>query len=807
MKKNLLAAIIIPIIVVLFVLFDEVVISFLSQFKTTHTLLMYSDFWSERVHDWLGDTVTLVGVMLAFSLPFVAQLVQWVVGTYGVTNFPDIAKRELRTYSLLKKMFLFVGLVIFWRLFIFDISPYTSSLYVLFNITIAALFLWIVWRLFVIVGFIIKCTFGFREIIVDPAYKYIKNITEDIPVPYNSIKDESAIPEVSTKYIQYVELLRDDEVSSFKRGNILINEGRGFEHFVWNYISALFITNNSNKTQSAIMLYMKLSSSIRKMCSLFGKEYYSRYVTLASSLAYQTIQNRYHTYDLYLTNLQEKENNHDHSLYEKELKEFEVFSKYYADILFLAEEIEGKNARDYYPILSCQYLLNHSTLAYYYFFHSKKFENIRWNDEFERINKWENDFMNLSQKLILIASRYKRSSALISIYKNVRNDLQFTHQREINLFSYINYDNDLSNEAYGIARKNYKIDDENKLKSCFNFLISQEVDKYFKIDDDKKSELLQNLLRIRYKFKVDKLLLFWLGHLSFDTSIVLKVLEEASPIDSQRVHDVGAHLIPTDIAEVFKKYLIIYDLDFEYRSGLDDLEGYQVTFSTMVLYFLLKELKKDLKVKGSSDNEDLNLSYMAREIYDSRDVSIRNVKTIVDIVTLWKSSPRGLESNQGIMELCLNYGISFEKLKNFYNLFLTSLIETADETIKSKILKASIDEELIQEFYEELNNKSKKVLNNYKFNIVPAFNLINVQRYRFMVISREWFIEAETGVHYVRDNLSNQFYYQFKSFLEKNMGKTLYIVDENDTPQVTFSYREVADKIFFYCEYNFYFGN
>lgn len=798
MKKNLLATVITIIIVVLFVLFDEVVIGFLSQFKTTHTLLKYSDFWNERVHDWLGDTVTLVGVMLAFSLPFVAQLVQWVVGTYGVTSFPDIAKRELRTYSLLRKMFLFVGLVIFWRLFIFDISPYTSSLYILFNIVIAVLFLWILWRLFVIVGFIIKCTFGFREFIVDPAYKYVKNITEDIPVPYNLIKDKSIIPEVNTKYIQYVELLRDDEISSFKRGNILINEGGEFEKFVWKYIKAVFTTNDSRKIKSAIILHMKLSSSIRKMCSLFGKEYYSRYVTLANSLAYQTIQNRYYTYDPYLIELQEKENNHDRSLYEKELKEFEVFSKYYADILFLAEEIEGKNAHDYYPILSCQYLLNHSNFSYYYFFHNKKFENIRWNDEFEQINKWENDFINLSQELILIASRYKKSSALIRIYKNIRNDLQFTHQREINLYNYINYDNDRSNEAHGIAHKNYKIDDENKLNDCFNFLISQEVDKYFKIDDDKKSELLQNLLRIRYKFKVDKLLLFWLGHLSFDTSIVLKILEEASPIDSQRAYDVGAHLIPTDINEVFKQYLIIYDLDFEYRSGIDNLEDYQVTFSTMVLYFLLR----DLKIK---DNKDINISNKAEIVY--KDVSIRNVKTIVDIVTLWKSSPRGLESNQGIMELCLNYGVSFEKLKNFYNLFLTSLIETADETIKSKILKASIDEALIQEFYEELNNKSKKVLNNYKFKIVPASNLIDIQRYRFMVISREWFIKAETGVHYVRDNLSNQFYYQFKSFLEKNMGKRLYIVDENDTPRVTFSYKEVADKIFFYCEYNFYFGS
>lgn len=90
--------------------------------------------------------------MLAFSLPFTAQVTQWIVTTYGVATFPEIIKDELKINTLLSKMFIFVGLVIFWRIFIYDISPYTSSLYILFNLIIAISFIWILCRLFKVIG-------------------------------------------------------------------------------------------------------------------------------------------------------------------------------------------------------------------------------------------------------------------------------------------------------------------------------------------------------------------------------------------------------------------------------------------------------------------------------------------------------------------------------------------------------------------------------------------------------------------------------------------------------------------------------
>lgn len=799
MKKKLLA-VVISVVIILLVIFDEVIISFLSQFKTNYTLLNYSNFWNEKIHDWLGDTITLVGVMLAFSLPFVAQVVQWIVGTYGVTNFPEITRNRLKIHNLLIKMFIFVGFVIFWRVFIFDISPYTKSLYVFFNIGISILFLWILWRLFIVVNFIIKCTFEFSKFIIDPAYKYIKNITEDIPTPYNQIEDFSAIPIVSIEYIQYIELLRDNEISSFKRGNILINKNEEFEKFVWNYITAIFFTNDSERIKEAILLHKKLSSSLRKMCSVFGKEYYSRYVTLASGLVYYTTQNRYYIFDSCLTVILEKEGNSERSLYEKKSEEYKDFSKYYADILFLAEEIEGKSQQDYCPILSCQYLLNHSSFSYLNIFNLKRFDEIERGEAFEQINRWEDDIISLSRQLILIARRYKKSSALLAVYSNIRNDLQFRHQREVSLYRYIQSDPESVNDANQIAQKFSTIENVKELEECIHFFLSNQLDQYFKIDDEKKVELLQNLLRIRYKFKIDNLLLFWLGHLSYDTSIIINILEETSPIDLPRINDVGSHFMPKNIRDTIKQYLIVYNNEFELHSRFDNSEEYQIVFSTIVLYFLLKELRSHV--------EDIDTLQMAKQIYTDKKITIRNIKSIADIATLWKSSPKGLETNQGIIDLCVNYGVNFKKLKSTYNSFLTNLIDIADEAINVKILNSPIDDSLIQELYQNLNEKIKKLFNKYEFKINSISDLNNTNhKYRFMVINREWFIDAETGVHYVRDNLSDQFYYQCKFFLKNNIGKNMNIVDGSSLPIITFSYKEVGNKLHFYCEYNFYFSH
>lgn len=45
---------------ILLMVFDKQIVDFLSQYSTAHTLLKYSDFWNERIHDWLGDMITLV---------------------------------------------------------------------------------------------------------------------------------------------------------------------------------------------------------------------------------------------------------------------------------------------------------------------------------------------------------------------------------------------------------------------------------------------------------------------------------------------------------------------------------------------------------------------------------------------------------------------------------------------------------------------------------------------------------------------------------------------------------------------------
>lgn len=782
---------------------DKEIITFLSQFETSKTLLQYSDFWNERVHDWLGDAITLVGVMLAFSLPFTAQVVQWVVATYGVTTFPEIAKDELQISHLLLKMFLFVGLVIFWRLFIYDISPYTSSLYILFNFVVAICFIWILWRLFKVVRYVLKCTFEFRSFIIAPAYEYIKGITESIPEPYYEIKDPTIIPSLSSKYLQSMELLRDDETTGFKRGNILNTNTEGFEKYTWEYILASFATNDIEKIGQAIVLQGELSSHIKAMSIVFGKEYYTRYMHLASGLTYYIFTNRYYFYDerLEQKNISIYDDFQIQELYKKELKKVENFMNYYSDVLFLAEEIEGKNNRDYYPILSCQYLLNHSSFSYLYFIPKNLDIDFDWNSVFDRIDHWEKDTIEITKRLIKISSKYKKTSALLDVYHNLRNDLQYSHQREIYLYNLEKQD--LKPEEYSIVNERASqfrnISTPAKVTLCLDFLLSDEFNQYFNIDNKQRNELLLSLLRIRYKLKVDELLLFWLGSLSFDASIVIKILEEANPIDQPRIIDVGEHLIPLNIEEALRKYLIIYDNDFRTFNPFENLDKYQIVFSTMVFYFLLRTIKRNIA------NAEPRPFDIAKNIYKYPEFSIRNIKSIKGIAKLWRESPKGIESNKAIQNLCLNYGMNFEDLKNFYIEFLTCLEDQADGVIQNKILVASLDEEAISEFTTTLHKSAEELLRNNQFKVEIAQDL-NKKRlsYRFMSIEREWFIKADTGVHYVRDSLDQRFFLKCQHYLTHNQNKKM-IVFNGDKPEITFNHKAIGNKLCFYCEYNFYF--
>lgn len=118
MKKKLFRYIILFTLLsltILCILFNAKIIHFLQQFKTTNTLLNYPKLWDEKIHDWLGDIITLVGVMLAFSLPFTAQVTQWTVNTSPCVRIvvtpnnqvkggnkeqrcPDTVKRENKLY-------------------------------------------------------------------------------------------------------------------------------------------------------------------------------------------------------------------------------------------------------------------------------------------------------------------------------------------------------------------------------------------------------------------------------------------------------------------------------------------------------------------------------------------------------------------------------------------------------------------------------------------------------------------------------------------------------------------------------------
>ena len=195
--------------------------------------------------------------MLAFTLPFTAQVVQWIVSAYGVNSFPEMIKDKLKINHLLKEMFIFVGVVIFWRVFIYNISPYTSSLYILFNIIILISFIWILFKLFKVINYILKCTFSFQEFVVNTAYKNIESTSNSIPIPFSNITDISIIPTLSAEYLQNLELLRDYEISKFKRGDIDISKKESFDYYIWKYITALLITNDLERQKQSIELQKK----------------------------------------------------------------------------------------------------------------------------------------------------------------------------------------------------------------------------------------------------------------------------------------------------------------------------------------------------------------------------------------------------------------------------------------------------------------------------------------------------------------------------------------------------------------------
>lgn len=768
----------------LLVIFDNSIIHFLSQWETARTLLKYSDFWNERVHDWLGDMVTFAGVMLAFSLPFTAQVTQWVVSTYGVTNFPEIVREELNIKTLLSKMFLFVGLVIFWRLFMYDISPFTSTLYLFLNAIIAGCFLWIIWRLYKIVSYILQCTFNFQKFVIVPARQYLKNTTDSIPTPYSAIKNDAVIPNIDLKkYHQYMALLRDDEIANFKKGNVVSLNNSGFEEDVWAYIYACVLSQDPNKITQAWDLQRELTGSIKIMCLAFSKEYYARYARLASGIAYYTVGNQYFFLDKY----------------QKDLKPVEKFNTKYADILFLAEEIEAKSHYDYYPVLSCQYLLNHSSLGYLGILPRCIERSFSWVQVFEDIESWEEGIIRLTQQLIAIASKSQKTNALVDVYNNLKNDLQFPHTREINLYG---LEKDfVTKESVDYASKYHHVSHE-QVTECAEFLFSEACEKYFDISDEKRSELLQNLLRVRYKAKVDKLILFWLGHLSFDTSIIISILEDASPMDPSKVVDIGGHLIPTNIGAVLQQCLEVYETEFRYLNPFDNnLERYQIVLSAMMLYFLAKSLRSE-ESHGIRDlsNESVN------EIYNIKDLSIRNVKTLREMAQLWLKIPKGIDHHQGIQGLCINYGIDFEKLLELYRDVLKGLIDRSDEEIKKRILQAPLDEKAIEEFYERLHQKIEGSLQAHQGEKSIINSDKSKERFEFMTIDREWFIEAETGSHYIRESADQSFLYPFRRYLEANQSKIM-IIFNGEKPEISFGYedKKEEEKLSFYCEYNFYF--
>lgn len=772
-------------LVVLLFIFDRHIINFLSQFKTTQTLLQYSDFWNQRLHDWLGDTITLIGVMLAFSLPFTAQVVQWIVSTFGVNSFPEIIKDKLKINNLLKEMFIFVGVVIFWRVFLYNISPYTSSLYILFNLAISIYFILILFKLFKVINYILKCTFSFQEFVIDKAYKHIEKISESIPTPFSEITDISIIPTLSTDYLQYLELLRDYEISKFKRGDIDISEKKTFEKYVKSYILALLSTNDLNQLKQAIALQKKLSASIIKMCAVFSNENYTRYIQLASMLAYDSIINRYYTLDERLTNTQENE--------------YYSPDDSFNDMIFLAENIESKKTNVYCPVLSCFYLLDHSTFGYPSILPKNIGSEFDWESIFERINKWENEIIEVTKRLIQISSRYAKNSALEEVYDNLQNDLQFSHihqftlprTRSLSVYKY-----------YEQIDKLNKINNEEEIIKYFKLISSDEFNNKLGFSPDEKKENLKKLLRIRYKFKIDKLIIFWLGHLSFDTSIIIRILEKASPIDQPREINLEEHLIPTTIEKVFKLYLSVNDLVFNDYIELSDSDNYQIVFNTMILYFLIKNLRHE---EADDENDSGQLaSKIANTIYSISSLTIRNIKSINEIAKLGEKQSKGIDSNQGIKDLCINYGISFDDLKNLYINLLACLKNESETVIDKKIAEAPLDEDEITVFYNNMKKSVQTLLNNHE----PKERINNADEenhYELLSINRAWFIQADTGTDYDRNGWVHIGYKKIEDYFKLNQEKTMVIFDGKTEPTVNLEYKEVDLKLIFYCKYNFYF--
>lgn len=802
MKKKLFRYIILFTLLsltILCILFNAKIIHFLQQFKTTNTLLNYPKLWDEKIHDWLGDIITLVGVMLAFSLPFTAQVTQWTVNTYGVKTFPDIANEKLNVSNLLRKMFIFIGILIFWRVFIFKISPYTLSLYILFNTTIAVFFIYILYNLFHLIKFILKCTFNFEKFIITPAYQHIEKTINSIPTPYYKITDPNKVPNVDKYYFQSLEILRDYEIFEFKRGNIPNKFEKSFNDDIWRYILALFSTNDIEKAIQAVKLQDNLSSSIKTICITLGKKSYARYLALASSLAYHLNIHRYYFHN---DNLKEILEN-DQKKHNRQSPINRI--NYYADLIFLAEEIECINLHTdkYCPILSCRFLLNFSGFGYIYALPQSPPASFNWKHFFTKVNDWENDILWLSEQLITISEKYQVTSALMNVYDNLRNDTQYTHQREIYLYEYIanNLDYSQGMKAAKLTEQISKISSMEEINQYVNFFLSEEFNTYFVISNEQKSELFQKLLRIRYKLKVDHLILFWFGRISFDTSIIIRLLEKAYPIDAPKIQDIGEHLLPSSFAEIFHQYLNAEKAFSDNILSLNQSEKYQIIFSTMTLYFLIKEIKLE---------KQLNIEEMANSLvtalYHNSSFSIQDIKSIREIAKLWRTSPKGIEQNQVIRNLCVNYGINFDTLKKLYTDFLITLEQSAEQAINTKILVAPLDQELIEALFDEVRNKISPLFKEISNNIEIRQLNTPLKQYRFLSIDREWFIKANTGVYYVRDNLSHPFYYICRNYLRKNKANKLIVFQEPNHPTITnFYYREVGQKIYFYCEYNFCF--
>lgn len=660
--------------------------------------------------------------------------------------------------------------------------------------------LWILWRLFRAVRYIIKCTFEFQSFVISPAYQYIKNITESITFPYSEYKGPSIIPNLDNNYLKSMELLRDYEISNGKKGTLVLKVNESFDWYIWQYISALFMTYDQNKINQALSLQGKLSTSTRMMCMVFHKENYSHYTYLAGNLAYYLSENRYYYFEEKLAHFQMQQNaNVDGLIFvlQEEQKRLIEFDAYYSDLLYLAEEIEGKNINGYSPILSCHYLFNYSCMASRVLLNNNI--NLDWIKIFMQIDKTDEDILKLAIRLAEIATKYKKTAPLIEIYNNIKNDIGHIDEGTINLYYYIKKEQNFA-ISYEKSQQFVSLKTKEELNYFVEFLLSEEFDEYFDATWEQKKDLLRNVRRIQYKSHVDRFLLSWLRCIAFDVSILINILEKENPLEKSRIINKDKSLLPTNLGEVFERYLVVSDIQFVLRHGLIQSSEYQIIFSTMSMFFLLGIRRRYV------DDKNLQILEVVDNIYKNSNLSIRNVKSIKEIAKLWRDSPKGIESNnEAIRELCLNYGMSFEDLKNFYIEFLTCLEDQADGVMQNKILIAPLDEDAIEEFKTILHKRAEEPLRNNQFKVEVVQDL-NEKRssYRFMSIEREWFIKADTGVHYVRDSLDQRFFLKYQHYLTHNQDKKM-IIFEGDKPEIIFKHKVVGNKIWFYCEYNFYF--